>query len=85
MAQRKKTTKRRRSRRGSAAKQHRLINNLVGIIVVLLMLVGLFNLGVLGAVIQGAFKLLVGASYPALMLIVLLYGFGFALYARWLH
>lgn len=85
MAQRKKTTKRRRSRRGSAAKQHRLINNLVGIIVVLLMLVGLFNLGVLGAVIQGAFKLLVGASYPVLMLIVLLYGFGFALYARWLH
>lgn len=86
MAQRKKTTKRRRSsRRGSAAKQHRLINNLMGIIVVLLMLVGLFNLGALGAVLQGIFKLLVGASYPVLMLIVLLYGFGFALYARWLH
>lgn len=85
MAQRKKTTKKRRSRRSSTAKQHRLINNLVGIIVVLLMLVGLFNLGALGAVIQGLFKLLVGASYPVLMLIVLLYGFGFALYARWLH
>lgn len=85
MAQRKKTTKRRRSRRSSAAKQHRLIDNLAGLIVALLMLVGLFNLGALGAVIQGAFKLLVGASYPVLMLVVLIYGLGFTLYARWLR
>ncbi|HJA27142.1 MAG TPA: DNA translocase FtsK [Candidatus Limosilactobacillus intestinigallinarum] len=81
MAQRKKTRKRRRSN----AKQHRLANNLAGIAVILLVLVGLFNLGALGAVIQGLFKLLVGASYPVLMLVVLLYGLGFALYARWLH
>lgn len=85
MAQRKKTNKRRRPRRSSNARQHRLINNLAGIIVVLLMLVGLFKLGALGAVIQGIFKLLVGAGYPILMLVVLLYGLGFALYARWLH
>ena len=85
MAQRKKISKRRRPRRSSSAKQHRLINNLVGLIVVLLMLVGLFKLGALGALIQGIFKLLVGASYPVLMLVVLLYGLGFALYARWLR
>ena len=85
MAQRKKTSKRRRPRRSSNAKQHRLANNLAGIAVILLILVGLFKLGALGAVIQGLFKLLVGASYPVLMLIVLLYGLGFALYARWLH
>ena len=81
MAQRKKTSKRRRSN----AKQHRLANNLAGIAVILLILVGLFNLGALGAVIQGFFKLLVGAGYPVLMLVGLLYGLGFALYARWLH
>lgn len=85
MAQRKKTSKRRRPRRSASAKQHRLINNLVGLIVALLMLVGLFKLGALGALIQGIFKLLVGASYPVLMLVVLLYGLGFALYARWLR
>lgn len=84
MAQRKKTS-RRRHRRSSTGKQHRLINNLSGIIVVLLMLVGLFDLGALGAVIQGGFKLLVGASYPVLLVVVLVYGFGFALYARCFH
>lgn len=85
MAQRKKISKRRRPRRSSSAKQHRLINNLVGLIVALLMLVGLFKLGALGVLIQGIFKLLAGASYPVLMLVVLLYGLGFALYARWLR
>ncbi|MCH3922492.1 FtsK/SpoIIIE family DNA translocase [Limosilactobacillus sp.] len=85
MAQRKRKSKRRRQTSRSPKSQHRLVDNLVGIIVVLLMLVGLCNLGALGAVIAGIFKLLVGASYPILMLIVLLYGAGFALYARWLH
>lgn len=73
----------RKSARSASAKQHRLVDNLVGIVISLLILVGLFKLGALGALIQGLFKLLVGASYPVAMVIALIYSIGLALYAQW--
>lgn len=73
----------RKSARSASARQRRLVDNLVGIVISLLILVGLFKLGALGALIQGLFKLLVGASYPVAMAIVLIYSVGLSLYAQW--
>ena len=79
MARRKKASSRRT--RGKK-QQYRLMDNLLGIIVCLLMLVGLFNLGVLGTFLDNCFKIFVGSSFPIAMIIVFLYGLCFALYGR---
>lgn len=67
MARRKKASSRRT--RGKK-QQYRLMDNLLGIIVCLLMLVGLFNLGVLGTFLDNCFKIFVGSSFPIAMIIV---------------
>lgn len=77
--------KRRTSKKRSGTNQNRLVDNLVGVIICLLILVGLFNLGALGALVQGLFKFIVGASYPLAMVLAFLYGGGLALYAHWPH
>lgn len=82
MARRKKASSRRT--RGKK-QQYRLIDNLLGIIVCLLMLVGLFNLGVLGTFLDNCFKIFVGSSFPIAMIIVFLYGLCFALYGHRPH
>jgi len=61
------------------------MDNLLGIIVCLLMLVGLFNLGVLGTFLDNCFKIFVGSSFPIAMIIVFLYGLCFALYGHRPH
>ncbi len=74
------------SRRTRGKKQqYRLMDNLLGIIVCLLMLVGLFNLGVLGTFLDNCFKIFVGSSFPIAMIIVFLYGLCFALYGHRPH
>ncbi|MCR1879512.1 FtsK/SpoIIIE family DNA translocase [Limosilactobacillus reuteri] len=82
MARRKKASSRRT--RGKK-RQYRLMDNLLGIIVCLLMLVGLFNLGVLGTFLDNCFKIFVGSSFPIAMIIVFLYGLCFALYGHRPH
>lgn len=82
MARRKKASSRRP--RGKK-QQYRLIDNLLGIIVCLLMLVGLFNLGILGTFLDNCFKIFVGESFPIAMIIVFLYGLCFALYGHRPH
>ena len=82
MARRKKASSRRT--RGKK-QQYRLIDNLLGIIVCLLMLVGLFNLGVLGTFLDNCFRIFVGSSFPIAMIIVFLYGLCFALYGHRPH
>ncbi|AWD62053.1 cell division protein FtsK [Limosilactobacillus reuteri] len=82
MARRKKASSRRT--RGKK-QQYRLIDNLLGIIVCLLMLVGLFNLGVLGTFLDNCFKIFVGSSFPIVMIIAFLYGLCFALYGHRPH
>ena len=67
MARRKKASSRRT--RGKK-QQYRLMDNLLGIIVCLLMLVGLFNLGVLGTFLDNCFKIFVGSSFPIAMIIM---------------
>lgn len=84
MARRKKTSSRRqKSSPRSKKQQYRLIDNLMGIIICLLMLVGIFNLGVLGTFLDNCFKIFVGETYPLAMVIVFLYGLCFALYSHW--
>lgn len=86
MARRKKASSRRTKGQTKKRKQqYRLIDNLLGVIVCLLMLVGLFNLGVLGTFLDNCFKIFVGESYPLAMVIVFLYGLCFALYSHWPH
>lgn len=82
MARRKKASSRRT--RGKK-QQYRLMDNLLGIIVCLLMLVGLFNLGLLGTFLDNCFKIFVGSSFPIAMIIVFLYGLCFALYGHRPH
>ncbi|MBB1099367.1 DNA translocase FtsK [Limosilactobacillus sp. WF-MT5-A] len=82
MARRKRASSRRQ--RGKK-QQYRLIDNLLGIIACLLMLVGLFNLGILGTFIDNCFKIFVGESFPVAMIIAFLYGLCFALYGHRPH
>lgn len=49
------------------------------------MLVGLFNLGILGTFIDNCFKIFVGESFPVAMIIAFLYGLCFALYGHRPH
>lgn len=80
---RKKTVTRRRSNKTAAkrrtkkpARDERAIRGLSGLAIILLTLTGLFKLGILGTGVQDVFKILVGQSYPLLMVIVILYSLG---------
>lgn len=63
-------------RRRSASKrgQAKIVANLVGLILAFLMLIGLFNLGVIGQLLVGIFSILVGKSYPVVMALALISG-----------
>ncbi len=63
-------------RRRSASKkgQTKIVANLVGLILALLMLIGLFNLGVIGQLLVRIFSVLVGKSYPVVMVLALISG-----------
>lgn len=76
-----KTAAKRRSRK--PARDERAIRSLSGLTIILLTLTGLFKLGILGAGVQDIFKVLVGQSYPLLMVIVILYSLGLTIYAQW--
>ncbi|MFR0621629.1 DNA translocase FtsK [Limosilactobacillus mucosae] len=89
---RKKTVTRRRSNKTAAerrtkkpARDERAIRSLSGLAIILLTLTGLFKLGILGTGVQDVFKILVGQSYPLLMVIVILYSLGLTIYAQWPH
>ena len=63
-------------RRRSASKkgQAKIVANLVGLILAFLMLIGLFNLGVIGQLLVEIFSILVGKSYPVVMALALISG-----------
>ena len=61
-----------RRRTVSKKSQARIVDNLVGIILAFLMLIGLFNLGAIGQLLIGLFNILVGRSYPVVMILVLI-------------
>ena len=81
MARKKRTSTRRQTKKN----QYRLVDNLVGVILSLLMLVGIFSLGGLGAFLDNCFKIFIGETYPLAMLIVLVYGLSFAFYGHRPH
>lgn len=78
---RRKTTK----KKTSSSKYDSALGNLGGVIVVLLMVLGLFNLGAIGTLIDNFFRVLVGDTYPVLLVVVGLYGAGMALKGQWPH
>lgn len=87
MARRAKTktaTKRKStSRKSSSSKYDSALNNLGGVIVVLLVVLGLFNLGAIGTLVAGLFRVIVGETYDVMLLVIALYGAGMALKGRW--
>ena len=72
MARKKRSGTGRRS--ASKKGQAKIVANLVGLILAFLMLIGLFNLGVIGQLLVGIFSVLVGKSYPVVMALALISG-----------
>ena len=71
---RKKRSSTRRRKTSTKKSQVRIVDNLVGIILSFLMLIGLFNLGIIGQLLVGIFSLVVGKAYPVAMILVLISG-----------
>lgn len=71
---RKKRSSTRRRKTSTKKSQVRIVDNLVGIILSFLMLIGLFNLGIIGQLLVGIFSLVVGKTYPVAMILVLISG-----------
>lgn len=73
-------TRRKRQRASRSSRSNSLVGSLLGILVILLTLTGMFQLGVLGSLVLGVYKMLVGQSYLLLMMIVILYSLGLVIY-----
>lgn len=71
---RKKRSSTRRRKTSTKKSQVRIVDNLVGIILSFLILIGLFNLGIIGQLLVGIFSLAVGKAYPVAMILVLISG-----------
>ena len=88
MARKGSTKTRTRKRRTSSTrgkKNNSLVGSLSGALIILLTLTGMFQLGVLGSLVLGIYKMLVGQSYLLLMIIVLLYSLGLVIYNQLVH
>lgn len=88
MARRGSTKTRTRKKRTSSSrgkKNNSLVGSLSGALIILLTLTGMFQLGVLGSLVLGIYKMLVGQSYLLLMIIVLLYSLGLVIYNQLVH
>lgn len=77
--------KQRRNRTNSRSKNNRLMGSLTGILIILLTLTGMFQLGIIGNLVLGLYKMLVGQSYLLLMVIVMLYSCGLVIYNQMVH
>lgn len=71
---RKKRSSAGRPKNSRKKNQRQFVDNLIGVILSFLMLIGLFNLGIIGQLLVGLFSMFVGKSYPLAMVIVLLSG-----------
>ncbi|WP_251547034.1 FtsK/SpoIIIE family DNA translocase [Limosilactobacillus caecicola] len=77
-SKRRSQTKRTRSTKNR--KGNHLAGSLLGVLIILLTLTGMFQLGAIGTLVLGVYKMLVGQSYLLLMLIVVLYSIGLIIY-----
>ena len=86
---RKGSTKTRTKKKGTSStrgkKNNSLVGSLSGALIILLTLTGMFQLGVLGSLVLGIYKMFVGQSYLLLMIIVLLYSIGLLIYNQLVH
>lgn len=83
MAVRRKRRSRTRQQSKSTAKSRpRLAGSLAGVLIILLTLTGVFNLGLIGELVNGLYQFLVGQSRFVLMVIVCLYALCLIVYNR---
>ena len=87
VAAKKKTRKRQTTKRKpkNSTKYDSALNNLLGIVIILLMLLGLFNLGAIGTLVANLFRIIVGQTYPLMLVIITIYAVGLTFKGRWPH
>ncbi|WP_069776086.1 DNA translocase FtsK [Limosilactobacillus fermentum] len=81
MARKARTTTRPRAK-AKLKVQNRLVKSLSGILAILILLVGLFKLGIIGTLVMGLFELIGGETAPELMVVAIIYCLGLTLYGR---
>lgn len=81
MAHKARTTTRSRAK-AKPKVQNRLVKSLSGILAILILLVGLFKLGIIGTLVMGLFELIGGETAPELMVVAIIYCLGLTLYGR---
>lgn len=81
MARKARTTTRPRAKTKPKV-QNRLVKSLSGILAILILLVGLFKLGIIGTLVMGLFELIGGETAPELMVVAIIYCLGLTLYGR---
>ena len=75
MARKARTTTRPRAK-AKPKVQNRLVKSLSGILAILILLVGLFKLGIIGTLVMGLFELIGGETAPELMVVASIYCLG---------
>lgn len=83
MARRKR--RRKTSRKKTSQNKKSPVANLLGLALLLLMLVGLFQLGMLGTLINHCFQILVGSTYPVVEVVLGLCAICITIYGQWPH
>lgn len=81
MARKARTTTRSRAK-AKPKVQNQLVKSLSGILAILILLVGLFKLGIIGTLVMGLFELIGGETAPELMVVAIIYCLGLTLYGR---
>lgn len=81
MARKARTTTRPRAK-AKPKVQNQLVKSLSGILAILILLVGLFKLGIIGTLVMGLFELIGGETAPELMVVAIIYCLGLTLYGR---
>lgn len=81
MARKARTTTRPRAK-AKPKVQNRLVKSLSGILAILILLVGLFKLGIIGTLVMVLFELIGGETAPELMVVAIIYCLGLTLYGR---
>ncbi|WP_137597158.1 FtsK/SpoIIIE family DNA translocase [Paucilactobacillus kaifaensis] len=81
----KKTSRKRKTTRktNNKNKYDSALNNLLGVVIILLVLLGLFNLGAVGTLVANMFRVIVGQTYPVMLVVIAIYAIGLTFKGRW--
>lgn len=80
-----KKRRRRTTKKSSRQNKKSPATNLLGLALLLLMLVGLFQLGILGTLINHCFQILFGVTYPVAEAVLALCAICITIYGQWPH